>query len=309
MVTKIDFHTHYLPDEYRQALKKHIPGNPDGFPTPDWDPQFTLDFMKKHNIEYSVLSLSSPHINFGNKQETLKLAKDTNDYGAALAKKYPDKLGYVANLPIPYEEDCLTVIQDELDRGIAKGFAVPSNSRGTYFGSPTLNRVYKMLDDHHALVIMHPNKPAALPEDAANDLPIPFFGFFIDTTLAFMNMLSYHFFERFPNIKLVVPHGGAFLPILADRIAPYDKLIYHTDIYQVMKHVYFDVAGAAVPRQLPALLSLADPHHVLFGSDIPYTPAKFADITCEELETTKELTDQQRQLIFHDNGADLLGIK
>lgn len=308
MVSKIDFHTHYLPDSYQAALKKHIPGRPDGYPTPEWSPATTLEFMEKHNISYSVLSISSPHINFGNKAETLELAKDVNNVGAELAQKYPDKLGYVASLPIPYEEDCLDTIQYELDRGVAKGFSIPSNSRGTYFGSPTLNRVYQMLDDNHALVIMHPNKPAALPENAANSLPTPFFGFFIDTTLAFMNLLSYHFFERFPNIKLVVPHGGAFLSVLVDRIAPYDKLVYHTDIYKVMKHIYFDVAGAVLPRQLPALLSLADIHHVVFGSDIPYTPAKFADLTCHELEVTDKLTAEQKQLIFHDNGVKLLGL-
>lgn len=30
----IDFHTHFLPKKYAQALKKHIPGDPDGWPTP-----------------------------------------------------------------------------------------------------------------------------------------------------------------------------------------------------------------------------------------------------------------------------------
>ena len=32
----IDVHTHYLPKIYTDALKRHIPGNPDGWPTPDW---------------------------------------------------------------------------------------------------------------------------------------------------------------------------------------------------------------------------------------------------------------------------------
>ncbi len=55
----IDFHTHFLPKKYAQALKKHIPGDPDGWPTPGWDEHLTLGFMRKNHISYSILSLSS----------------------------------------------------------------------------------------------------------------------------------------------------------------------------------------------------------------------------------------------------------
>ncbi len=96
-------------------------------------------------------------------------------------------------------------------------------------------------------------------------------GFFIDTTMTFMNLLEYHFFDRFPDIKLIVPHAGAFLGILADRDETFVKAQYQTDLFAAMKHVYFDTAGAVFPRQLPMLLTLADEQHILYGSDIPYT--------------------------------------
>ncbi len=49
MAEIIDFHTHFLPRLYAQALKKHIPGDPDGWPTPGWDEHLTLAFMKKES--------------------------------------------------------------------------------------------------------------------------------------------------------------------------------------------------------------------------------------------------------------------
>lgn len=302
----IDFHTHYLPKSYQAALKQHIAGDPDGWPTPSWSPQTTLAFMAQNEIGFSVLSLSSPHINFGDKTETVRLAEDANTLGDHLSQDYPDQFGYLATLPLPYETESVTTIKKVFEQQHALGVTVPTNSRGIYFGSPILDRVYQELDDRSALVALHPNEPAEKPKNVDIDLPTPLLGFFMDTTMTFLNLLKYRFFTRFPNIKLIIPHAGAFLGILDDRVAAFVKKQYETDIYEVMKHVYFDTAGQVLPRQLPALLTLADEHHVLYGSDIPYTPLKWSAQQANDLNNTPLLSDQQRQLIFHDNAAQLL---
>lgn len=266
----IDVHTHYLPKIYTEALKRHIPGNPDGWATPDWTPATTLDFMKKNNISYSVLSLSSPHFNFGDRQETLEIARKANEEGERLTIAHPDQLGYLASLPLPYVNDAVTEVNWALAHH-TRGFTVPTNTRGIYFGSPIFDEVYAQLNAAKAVVAMHPNQPSDLPKNVNIDLPTPLMGFFIDTTMTFMNLLEYHFFDRFPDIKLIVPHAGAFLGILADRDETFVKAQYQTDLFAAMKHVYFDTAGAVFPRQLPMLLTLADEQHILYGSDIPYT--------------------------------------
>ncbi|WP_407893165.1 amidohydrolase family protein [Lacticaseibacillus sp. N501-2] len=269
----IDVHTHYLPKIYTDALKRHIPGNPDGWPTPDWQPETTLEFMKKNKISYSLLSLSSPHFNFGDRQETRQIAREANQEGEQLAITHPDQLGYLASLPLPYVNDAIAEINWTLTHH-ARGFTVPTNTRGIYFGSPIFDEVYAQLNADKAIVAMHPNQPSQLPQNVNIDMPTPLMGFFIDTTMTFMNLLKYHFFDRFPDIKLIVPHAGAFLGILADRDETFVKAQYQSDLFAAMKHVYFDTAGAVFPRQLPMLLTLADEHHILYGSDIPYTDLK-----------------------------------
>ncbi|GAF37217.1 amidohydrolase family protein [Lentilactobacillus farraginis] len=305
---KIDVHTHYLPAGYVAALKQHIAGNPDGWPTPEWQVDDTLGFMKQNGIGYSVLSLSSPHINFNDKAETLRLAEEANQLGGDLTTKYPDQLGYFATLPFPYEAESVDAIKKAFDQYHALGVTVPTNSRGVYFGSPSLDKVYQELNDRHAIVTMHPNEPSSLPQNVNFDLPIPLMGFFMDTTMTFMNLLKYRFFERFPDIKLIVPHAGAFMGILTDRVAEYVKSAYDADIYAVMKHVYFDTAGAVLPRQLPTLLTLADENHILYGSDIPYTALESSAKLQQKIADTDALTDLQKQKIFHDNATQLLEI-
>lgn len=303
---KFDLHTHYLPKSYVDALKKNIDGDPDGWSTPDWQPETTLNFMDDNEIQYSVLSLSSPHINFGDKSETLYLANDANSLGQNLTQQYPDKLGYFASLPLPYESESVEVVKNALDHQQALGVTVPTNSRGTYFGSPVLEKVYQALNDRNAIVALHPNEPANLPKNVDIGFPTPLLGFFMDTTMTFVNMLKYRFFNNYPNIKIIIPHAGAFLGILDDRISEYVQKEYHEDIFQIMKSVYFDTAGSVLPRQLPTLLSLADSSHIIYGSDIPYTPLAKSAKLGQELENTDILTNDQKVKIFTSNAKSLL---
>ncbi|ETY74424.1 hypothetical protein LFAB_07320 [Lactiplantibacillus fabifermentans T30PCM01] len=53
MTAIIDVHTHYLPTAYTAALKQHIAGDPDGWPTPAWTPATTLKFMQKVDCKFN----------------------------------------------------------------------------------------------------------------------------------------------------------------------------------------------------------------------------------------------------------------
>ncbi|KRN20359.1 hypothetical protein IV79_GL000412 [Pediococcus claussenii] len=262
--------------------------------------------MQQNGINYSVLSLSSPHINFGNREETFELAHDANLQGYQLYQQHPDKLGFLATLPIPYEEDSIEEYQNATENYGALGVTVPTNSRGVYFGTPLLENLYKKLNKDNAIVALHPNEPSILPKNVDIDLPAPLLGFFMDTTMTFVNLLQHHFFEKYPDIRLIIPHAGAFLGILDDRIAQFMKVKYQVDVYEIMQQVYFDLAGAVLPRQLPTILSLANESHILYGSDIPYTPLNGANQLRVALENSKQISKAQKQKFFTDNAKELL---
>ncbi|MDA3974088.1 amidohydrolase family protein [Enterococcus thailandicus] len=301
----IDLHTHYLPKGYVAALEKHIPGNPDGWPTPSWKVEDTLELMARHDIEYSVLSLSSPHINFGSRNETIELAEEANELGKELTESYPDQIGYFASLPLPYVNETLRTVERATKEQKALGFTVPTNSRGAYFGSEVFDEVYEQLNEQKAIVALHPNQPQ-LPMNATIDLPIPLMGFFFDTTMTMLKLFQTHFFEKYPDIKLIVPHAGAVMPILTDRVAGYFQNKEGIDVYDISKKLYFDTAGRVLPRQLPALMTLADPNHIVYGSDAPYTDKKSVDLLHQELTQTNLISEDEKQKIFYQNGSILL---
>ena len=308
-IPKIDVHVHCLPPAYRDGLLARGEENPDGFPTPAWDPETHVEFMRRLGIAMSMVSISSPHINFGNEEAARLLARDVNDYGAGLVTAHPDKFGLLASLPLPNVENSIDEIHYATDTLHADGFALPTNSQGVYLGNPKLDPVMEELDKQEAVVVFHPNKPSAVPENVVEGLPIPMMEFLFDTTRAVTNMMLKGTFQRYPNIKFIIPHAGAFLSILADRVATAGMILPDLapglDVFGDLKRLYYDVAGMCLPRQLAALLSLVDTSHLLYGSDYPYTPDNACIMLAQGLDKTPLLTAEQRQAMYHDNAVGL----
>ena len=71
-------------------------------------------------------------------------------------------------------------------------------------------------------------------------------------------------------------------------------------------HLYFDLAGSPVPHQLRALLEVADPQRILYGSDYPFTPRQACDSLLRQLERTPLLEAPLRDMVWRDNAIKLL---
>lgn len=315
-MSKIDFHVHYLPKTYKEVMLKYYGERPEDSKTPDWDAESHLEAMDCLGISTSMLSLSSPHINFGDKELTKELAREFNEDGAALMKKYPGRFGLFASLPLPDVEDSIAEIQYAMNALHVDGFALPTNTQGVYLGDERLNPIMEELNRYKSFVVIHPNKPSSVPAHVMEGVPIPWLEFFNDTTRTVTNMIIKGTMKRFPDIKFIIPHAGAFLSISADRLsgalqgktsAYYNNQIKpeDTDVYVTLKGLYYDVAGVCLPRQLPCLMQLVDVEHLLYGSDYPYTSLPACMILADMLDKTELLTDRQRQSIYSENALRL----
>lgn len=170
---KIDTHCHFVTTSYVAAMDKFLGGNPDRFPMPEWSPEKQLEFMDQMGIVHSVISYSSPHVNFSTPEVNADLVRVGNEEGAECVKKHPGKFSVLASLPVPDVDRSLAEIAyccDELD---VDGFTLPTNTKGVYMGAKELEPVFDELDRRRALVTFHPNKPGAVPSGVGEKLPIP----------------------------------------------------------------------------------------------------------------------------------------
>lgn len=303
---KVDFQAHYLPKVYYDFLEEEGLYCPNGFPAPEWDEAWQQEAMTELCISYALLSISSPSVFTGNKFRSRELARKINEEGAQIVSRAPGNLGFLATLPLPLVHSSIFEARYCLDELHADGVGLMTNYGGVYLGDRRLDELMAELDGRGALTVMHPTQPAVMVPDVNEEIPLPAFEYFAETTRAFLNMAQNDTFTLYPNIRWVVPHVGAFLSILADRFESFALMLRfadsdrRADIMEDMAHAYYDAAGFSEQKQLEMLLRNVDESHLFYGSDTPYT-----DITACVGQTAK-LTDAQKQKLFTGNALALL---
>ncbi len=300
---KIDVHAHYFPPAYNEMLKRHgLTVLDGGFPRPEWNEEIQLAQMEQLGVTYSALSISSPHLHMGDPAEAVEVARASNEYGAGLAAKNPQQFAVLASLPLP--EIDASVKEAVYCRDVlgVDGFALLTNSRGIYLGDPRLDPVMEELDRGGCVVLIHPTQPAAVPEDVAGQLPYPLMEFFFDTTRTVVNLLLNRTPQKYPKIRFLIPHAGAFLPVLSDRLIPMSGMFFpegDVDIAESLAGFYYDLAGMSMPKQYGNLRQMVPDSHILYGSDTPFTPLSLCVRLAEEMD--RGLDERMAQLVYREN--------
>ena len=320
VTSRIDVHHHYLPDFYVRALEAAGRSPPDGMPaTPAWSEDDALRTMDRLGIAKAYLSISSPGVNFGDDQAAISLARRCNDEGARLKRAYPDRIGFFACTPLPDVEGALKEIARSFDALDADGVVFETNFHGLYLGDEALAPIYAELDRRAAVLFVHPTTSACGCRTAAEgkhrgpDLgyPQPLLEFIFDTTRAVTQMILSGTLARNPRMRVVVPHAGAALPVLAERIniffknGPKPDPDTPMDIRAALRDLHYDLAGAPVPELLAALLGVADPAKLHYGSDWPFTPIEACEALARKLDQTPLLSGALREAVMTGNAKAL----
>lgn len=309
----IDAHCHFLTDDYVNALKKFDRINEDGFPIPTWSLEAQLAYMEETGITHAVLSLSTPHQHFGDDLFSAELSRSINEEAAALKRKYPDKFSFAACLPLPNVELAVKEAIYGYDTLGACGVKVPSQANGIYLGDERLNPLMEDLERRRGVVIIHPSKPQAVPGGCFTSGPLPLLEFINDTTRAVVNLIATGTLERYPHVKVVVPHCGSFLPNIIDRLAGITKVLaakgvgQSVDVEKNLHSLYFDLAGDVYPRGIRIIRTLTDTDHLMVGGDFPYTPPELVARKIRDLQADEDLAGS-REAIFAGNARKLFGI-
>jgi 6-methylsalicylate decarboxylase len=304
----IDVHAHYVPDGYRTALLDHGHRQPDGFPQiPSWSAEEHLAAMDRLGVATSLLSISSPGVHLSDEGATNDRAREVNEAGRRAVVDHPGRFGLFASLPLPDVDAAIAEIAYCCDHLDVAGFTLLTNIGGTYLGDQAFQPVFHELDRRGARLFIHPTSPACW-EHTSLGRPRPMLEFFFDTTRAVVDLVLNGTVARHAGIQFLIPHSGATLPMVADRVSVFSQLLVvdpAVDVLRDLGRLHFDLAGFPVPRQLDALLTLTTLDHLHYGSDYPFTPefavAMAADRLAEEGDPPRSLPDTLRantELLF-----------
>ena len=306
-----DVHSHIIPVEYLEHLNANGLGMDEGFPLPKYDVDAQLGWMDEAGVETSVLTLAAPN------PKSASVVSQTNETAAQICQEHPDRFMFCAALPLPDVNAAIREAVYALDTLHAAGIKLATNADDQYLGAPELDTLFSVLNERDAVVILHPHRPNPVNRDVMAQTPLAMQEYLSETTRAVSNMITRNVLARYPNVKVVVPHCGAYLPLAVPRmksltpVMQANKMLGEIDWEANLKALYYDLAGAHSPETIRMLLTITTPDHLLYGSDYPYVSpqaltaslARMKQYLCDEPDLAP-----YREMILHKNAEWLFSL-
>ena len=282
----------------------------EGFPLPKYNVENHLKWMDEAGIETSVLTLAAPQ------PSSAEVVRQTNEAAARIKKEHPGRYLFCAALPLPDVNAAIREAIYALDTLKADGIKLATNVDGQYLGAPELDTLFSVLNERKAVVILHPHRPEPVNKQVMQQTPLAMQEYLSETTRAVTNMISRNVLARYPNVKVIVPHCGAYLPLAVPRmksltpVMQANKMVGEIDYEADLRALYYDLAGAHSPETIRMILTITTPDHLLYGSDYPYVAPQ---VLSQSLARMKDYLSKEpdlapfKEMILWKNAKWLLG--
>jgi aminocarboxymuconate-semialdehyde decarboxylase len=288
----IDFHNHYYPPEYLDALGPagstlHITHDAEGNPIVHYpgdynvmvrghrDIAYRQQVLDEHGVDLQVITLTTPGTHVDPPAVATRLAIITNDAFARVREARPKRFLPLATLPLCDPAASVTEFVRATDQLDLPGAMLFSNVNGTGLDHHQFWPLYEAANDRSAILMIHPTYPVGV--EAMRDYWLmPLNGFLFDTTLAAAKLVFSGVVRRYPKIHWVLGHLGGTIPYLAERLdrgyRAFKECRANIDeppTAYFKRHFYYDTVNfAAGPLKLAIEFAGAD--RILAASDYPH---------------------------------------
>ena len=201
-----------------------------------------------------------------------------NDTLAEWCAENKDRFAWIASVPLTKAQDAA----EELERAAAIGACgviISANIENVNIGELPLDPFWAKAEALDLPVLIHPVLVGAAPRAAKFGLA-QVAQYTFDTTLGVGSLLMTGVLDRFPNLRLVLSHGGGAYPYLAgrfdimhrrmDRAAQGDVAAQMPSAY-ASRMIYDSIVHA--PKALRFLIEVAGLDNVVLGTDYSFPPA------------------------------------
>jgi uncharacterized protein len=292
--SRIDAHTHFAPLKFLEFAEKSE-GHP--FPLTAMykgrpaliDIQARLDVLDQTGIDLNVI-VPVPWIEafrkiYSDPVFATQAARLMNDELAAIVAAHPTRFRGVAILPV-VDPDAMVA---ELHRAVKElgfvGAYVAVGPTAKRLDHPDYEHLYKALVELDATLWLHPSRPPVIPdytdENHSQYYEWLLVGWPYDTTSAMFRIVFAGVFDRYPTIRIMTHHHGAFVPLLEARLTNGWPLLEPVGTPMPTKiskpyidhfrNFYCDTAASGfAPKALELATDFFGPERVLFGSDAPF---------------------------------------
>jgi len=322
----IDIHTHFVPRAIPQAAGR----NPlwpsielrgadgaavmvDGkvFRVVDsrsWDAKRRIADMAADDVDVQVVS-PMPELlsHWFPPGDADALCRHINEGIAELCAGHPRHFIGIGMVPI--QDPSLAVKRlDEIKSLGLLGIEIGTHINGIALGDRPLHQVYAAAEHAGLMVMIHPLHPLGLERMGGRPELAAVAAFPLETALAAVSLMTNGITEHFPELRILLSHGGGALPWILPRlrhartIGPPLNSLFPRDPGEMVKAFYYDTI-LYDRAALDYLVTKVGKDRLVTGSDYPFTikqdrPVEFAE---QALGIARDT--------FADNARGLLGIE
>jgi aminocarboxymuconate-semialdehyde decarboxylase len=265
--------------------------------------------MDAMGVDVQVLSASLVHqgLEWADAQESLRLARTTNDWIAKAVAANPARLIGLGTMPLHVPWLAVAELERCMRELGLKGAAISTTAGGLELGDPALRPFWEKAEALGAVVYIHPggNRERRFKRfHLWNSVGQAF-----EEAMAISSLMYDGVLEQFPRLKICISHGGGYMPFYMGRIDRNYVEKANTRVnmkkppIDYLRMLYFDSCVYEQPV-LQHLVDKVGADRVLLGSDYPVGEVK----PIEFVRETEALSDAQKDRIVRTNAAALLGL-
>jgi len=277
-----------------------------------YSPAKAVEDMDKGGVQTSFASITTPGIWFGAAEETRRLARELNEYGARMVSDYPGRFGLFAVLPFPNAGDCLKEIEYAFDTLHADGVGLMSSYGNKWHGDAAFADVFRELNRRKAIVYTHAQVADCCQSlvTGINDTTIEYN---TDTARTIISMIDSGRALECPDAKFIYSHAGGTILALPGRFlgqqatrASLSKTADPKSKLGQLRRFYYDTAGSTNPIQMTALRQMIGLSQIVFGTDFPFGHSA---AIAAGLEESGVFTAEELRAVDRGNALKLLPSK
>ena len=270
-----------------------------------------LGDMDKMGIDMQLLSIIPPQYFYWLDAENgVKACRLQHERFAEIIEQHPTRFAAIGNIPMDHPDTAVEVMTEMKNEFGFNGFEISGDVNGADFDDRRFDPIWAKVVELDLTIIMHP-QGFTDGQRMDNYYLINVVCMPLASTVAVSRMILGGVWERFPDLKMMVAHGGGYLPFYFARtdhaysVRPEMRKHINRKPSEYLHNLYFDTV-VFDPGMVEYLVAEFGEGHVLMGTDYPFDMGP-TDPLAFLAETA--LTERARQLVVGGNAARLFKIQ
>jgi aminocarboxymuconate-semialdehyde decarboxylase len=239
-----------------------------------------------------------------------KVSRLMNEELAESTARYGDRFAPLGTVPLQDTDAAVQELRYLVEELGMRGIEIGTHVEGEEISNPRLEPFWAEVERLGAVVVVH-TQGASQPQRLQDHNFVNIIGHAFEATLATAHLIFDGVVERHPDLKILVVHGGGYLPAYAGRIdhgwrARADVSEDVPDLPGSYLRKFFFDTMVFDADQVRYLVDKYGADHVLLGTDYPYDMGDEDPLAL--IGATPGLSQDQIDLIAGGNAARLLGL-